>query len=247
MTSSVNTNLQDLRPFFYDLVEINSLQKALKQERSLLESKDERTNFLLLQKKNKVTELEDCENSLRLLNAELKDLEKTYLIIERDLTQAKGALKMASNEKQMEGGQHQVDVLSERLSDIEERTLELMQSIEDENDKASELNGFLQGFESTFSEIKEEVDSEKTEVCKKITNIEDRIKALFNNLNKDFKQIIHPKLKVDLASSCIAFTKSGACSACGKKIEKSQIIEIDKAKHIEQCSLCQRVLIPYLS
>lgn len=229
---------------FQNLIECSSLEKKIHSHLCTINEEVKRLDFILDKKLKKsdrydqiTQELHGTKQQIQVLE---KDLQQKYQTIER----SKEHLSLASNQKQADTLEREIQSLTESIETLEEQSLTLMEQIENQEAERDELHSFLEGVEATISELNTEIENIKTKEKKEIQIYEARIKDLLSNCDKDLSNAYAELAKKNRFDSPITFFKGKNCRECGFMIDESARDSVDRSFQLEFCSSCGRIICP---
>jgi predicted nucleic acid-binding Zn-ribbon protein len=230
--------------YFKHLIEAQSLEKTIKEH---LDGISEQNNRVLHIEKHRAI----ISNETDQLSSELK--EKTTLMSnsEKDLASAESKLvktnehiPLARNENEANALQTEVDTLTPKIEELENKILENLEEIEVIEAAINEKKEFLSGSAKSLSLISKEADSEKTKHQKQIDSLEGRVELLMEQAGQNHRTAYTLSCERHKFNNPLSFITGGCCSVCRYTINQMQADEIEKGGINESCPGCGRLLTP---
>jgi predicted nucleic acid-binding Zn-ribbon protein len=206
----------------------NSCLKAISEQEERLKSLNGRRQDQLQQ--------------LDQLTADYLSVQQTFHDKEKQL---KTSEQQASRLKDIGGDEAKIKAFTAEAAKHEDELFGLMEKSELLQTEMVDTKTFLQGLETTYQDIKQEVDAGVKEQRTEIGRLETRIQLLEAELPDDFKNLLERTKKKNLAVGIFTKNESGSCYFCRFKISKNDESEIDMLKLLKTCPQCSRIFLPY--
>lgn len=227
---------------FSILKEINSLEHSLFKLYSVDKEEEKRIKRLNEHKELKKDELKELLETKVKLNNELTEIDQKTEDITNELKNISKQENEVLSETIQKRLQDKKQNLESELNLIQDQGLTYIEELEDKEETIKELQGFLNGIDSTIEEIKKEVYQLEYLNLEKASIVRNRIDECLNELPKNEKES-YLKLKSKAPSlSTLSIVNNAKCSHCYFEIHTSKLNELKKEKLIS-CSACNRILI----
>lgn len=181
--------------------------------------------------------------------SELAELKAQYMQYQDELAEVEKKMKTASEQKQRlldyGGDDKKIQTFVLEISVLEERGMELLEKLEQNETERADAKQFLTGLEKTTKEIADEVNTEAEKEKAAIANLDLRLSSLKAELPSDFKAQLDKLLSKNLAHGPFTRIEQGSCFFCRYKISRMDESEIDMQKNLKTCPQCSRIFIPY--
>lgn len=232
------------KEYFKILKEISSLEKA--RDQFLYENSEETARIdKLIQKEDEArSEKEDLQRLLEDLKAQSTENENALSQTSSKLAKIKADIAGTFDSKNVDKMEHQSESLSEKIDQLEDLGLELLEKSEEIEKEIKEKETFLSGIAETIEEIKKDVMLASGANTKQIETLDNRIdnnlKQLPENFVRAYEQVKSRKLSV------AAFTSiaSGKCQVCKMSVDKTKERQVEEELALKTCSSCGRIFIP---
>ncbi|MBD66665.1 MAG: hypothetical protein CME62_15765 [Halobacteriovoraceae bacterium] len=229
---------------FKILKEINSLYTSKDRTQHSIDSEYQRIAKIEKQStlnKEELTREEALLSEFRqkLTHAE-NEVDKLQALIEK----SQAHLNQVFTTEEIKALESQIDQATIQLHPLEEKTLELMQEIEDHEKRKEEIKEFLKGCQETIKEIQIEVDDAVIPLNKEIQSFQARIDLLISELPENVVSKLNQLREKKLTHGPLAEIAEKKCSICSFHLDQSLIAEVEKNLKFKTCSGCGRILVP---
>jgi predicted nucleic acid-binding Zn-ribbon protein len=191
---------------FQNLIEAQSHLKQIGQLKALIESELARVRQLEHLKLQKLDLLAQTQARMDEYKSRLLSGEKKLSDIDRQLKQSQGALAQSTTQQSSESAQRQIDLCEKELEIVQDELFVIMEQESTDQDRLDEIQGFLDGFQTTYDEISNEANSVASNLGKEIEGYEERVNNLlslcpqelidiFNHSRKNIALILLPTYK----------------------------------------------------
>lgn len=214
-------------------------------------SKESKQRDLVLTLKNAYLQIQETEVFLEQLNTEITELEKKAEEYEKNLKELDKEKNnfeerlysgLANTPKEMEGLGNKIAQLEAKISNLEEKTLAIMDVVEDKvqiaNKRKAQLNILKKDYKKSFKKYqfnKEKLEQEKilleTQRKEKMALISEELLEKYNQLQEKFK------------FRGIALIESGRCSGCKIDIPRIHLKAIQQGRSEVHCEHCRRLIV----
>jgi hypothetical protein len=230
----LSDTLQDLWELQLLDIEIMNLQEKLRNLDRGKELKD-RIDFLsnLYNKKN--DEMRKKEVSLRELEIELSSLE------DRKRKNEERLYRDVTTQKEVDGLTQEIQHISETKSSIEDKILELMESLEELRNEIPTIKKEIEELEGSLKIIEDNARISEREILEKIqvleTKREEKSKGIDSKLLARYEAI-----RKNRRGRGMSKVIDGKCSECGVELSLSIVEETKHQEKILTCEHCGRIL-----
>lgn len=225
---------------------------------------------LLLQLQNIDYDLGELERSKEYIPDMMENLKQEIVESERKLTETSEALsaaKVEQREVELELSEKQeklkklqermmaiktnkeydalvseIDQIKERINDLENREVELMETIEQNEKELEGLNSRVEGIRKINSEQLSSLQAQIDSVGAKIDDKEKERKELVGRVNQRVLRA-YDRIRKGKGGAAVVAVKKRACGACYKALPPQKIQEIKLGQRIITCDSCGRMLI----
>lgn len=139
--------------------------------------------------------------------------------------------------------------LEKELKDLEikkeetyEKSFLLLEKLELLDKEIQKLQNFISGFESSFTEISNEVETNIAQEKKSIFSYEKRIHNNVESMPDELQNLYLIAKKKNIIP--LAYVINDSCKACGAIISRAIQLDLDTLKKWLNCPICKRILIP---
>ncbi len=216
----------------------------------------------LRHQKASIPELEEVQNlevelgsiELKIVAAEteLSDLTSLQQKAEDDVAQV--ATRISRDQQKLDSGtaapkelealQHEIGTLKNRLAELEEAELELMQQVEDANTALDELTHNRNRVADLLSQNRDVLAAKIAELDAQIAAEQNSRFDLVAVLPKELIDL-YEKIKADHGDVGSALIHRGACQGCHIAIDATELTRIKSlpAEAVARCEECRRILV----
>lgn len=224
--------LQRLQEIDYELGELERSKDYLPDMINNLEKEIEETSSTLEQLKKEFTE----QNLLR------KRLETEVESQNEELKKFQEQMKVIKTNREYDALTTEIANKKLKISENEEKILELMASIDDLKEKIAE-------YEQKCVEVDKNNHQQLNTLRKKMNSIgsmvqakEEERKAVADKVDKRI-MAMYERIKKGVGNHVVVAVKKRACGACFKSLPPQRIQEIRRGDSIITCDSCGRILI----
>lgn len=224
--------LQRLQEIDYELGELERSKGYLPDMINNLEKQIEETGSTLEQLKKDFTE----QNLLR------KRLETEVEAQSEELKKFQEQMRAIKTNREYDALTTEIANKKLKISENEEKILELMASIDDLKEKIAE-------YESKYEEVNKNNNQQLVTLRKEMESIGSKVeakeqerKAVSERVDKRV-MAMYERIKNGVGSHVVVAVKKRACGACFKSLPPQRIQEIRKGDKIITCDSCGRILI----
>jgi predicted nucleic acid-binding Zn-ribbon protein len=187
-----------------------------------------------------VTEMEARLSGLR---AEMRNLELEIASVNAKLRQNQDRLYggRVRNPKELSNLQEEAAALRRRVSELEDRQLELMIAIEEDEAELAERQARQRQIEATWQEDQVSLQAEKGQLEHRLVELEEQRGALRNRISPA-DLALYDDLRRTLAGTAVVLLKGGICQACGVDVPTGVARAVERGEGVHYCPVCNRLL-----
>ncbi|MFG1493362.1 hypothetical protein ABMA75_07340 [Halobacteriovorax sp. ZH4_bin.1] len=225
------------------LKDVMDLEKVIEGLENATDEELKRIDFLNKQLSNKTELIDQLNLQLTETKANLSSLEKELFDTDKKLEQAKQNLNSVTSGQQEEAIQKTISSLEEGSNNKQDIILELLEKAEETETTISEAKEFVKGVNETISEINEEVAGIKLANDSKISDIENQIAGLLDEVGLQAKEL-YLKAKVKHNHTAATFLQGNSCGSCRLTYSAGECSEFNKGNDLILCRGCGRLILP---
>jgi len=224
------------------LRELQSLKLAADEHQKLILGHQGRVALLEKNRHQRQDQLQQDQSQLEQIKTELAQKEQLLNQQSDRLTRSKKQMNLVTSEHELKTREHEVEVLTPLVESLETNVFELMEKIESLTEQINEGENYLAGSLHSLKEISQEVEQDISKENQAISNLAQRMEALFSELPEN----IQSKIKRIWDKKAVALTtvEKNACRYCGLSVNRTELDEIDRALTYKFCSSCGRLFLP---
>jgi predicted nucleic acid-binding Zn-ribbon protein len=230
---------------FTALKEIQSLDNFIKKHLDAIESEESRKDSINTMREKRKTEMVGLLENHKENTALINQYEKELFEWEKKRGQAEINQDRAKDQKQAEALEKEINQITPKCEELEERVLSLLEKNEEIDKLVKEAEVFLEGSLETLKEIDLEILEETKEERRHIENYEKRIEVLLENIPETLREAFHRARQKHRFRNPLARILNKACEKCRFEVDSQTKSQIDLAKAVIQCNQCERLLIPF--
>ena len=218
-------------------LKINNIQQRKKQIPNKIE--------LISKKINKVKE--ELENDLANLNAlkkEKREIEMKIDDMEEKIRKSNEKLSSIKTNKEYRAALKEIDELEEQKSQLEDRLLEILESIETAEQKHKLMQEKVKQEEKEFEKEKEKILAEEKVLDFEIEKLKTHRQELCEKINKIDKTLLqkYDFLRSRKGGIAISPVIKGVCQTCHLGIPPQKFNELIKGDSLMTCPHCMRII-----
>jgi predicted nucleic acid-binding Zn-ribbon protein len=209
-------------------------QRLAQVEEQLGESRE------LIQAREAVAETEETVGGLQ---ADLRALELEIGTVNSKLKQNQDRLYSGKvrNPKELTGLHDEAGALRRRRSELEDRQLELMIEIEDEEAELAERQARLRQIEAGWHKDQDSLRAEKAQLEAKLAELEENCATARAAIDAG-ALADYDDLRDRFGGVAVARLKGGICQACGVDVPTSMARSVERGEGKHYCTVCNRLL-----
>jgi predicted nucleic acid-binding Zn-ribbon protein len=206
------------------------LEKIQKKEEKILDVIDVKQEQLKIAKEDKEAIEKDKVFKEELLADTLENLKKLET-----------KLNSATNEKQMQAVNTEIEIAKTNKSVLEEKIVSLEEEIESKDKDIRELEDRYAQLQKTLNEHKAKFNARREEINKEIQQIKESKAKLIDTVDPDLLDK-YEKLNRWTKGTSIVPVREGACYGCFMKLTPQTLANIEETDEIIYCPICGRML-----
>ncbi len=194
----------------------------------------------VIRARESVTEMEARLGGLR---TEMRNLELEVASVKAKLRQNQDRLYSGRvrNPKELSSLQEEAAALGRRISELEDRQLELMIGIEEDEAELSERQARQRQIEATWQEDQASLQAEKGQLEQRLVELEENRGALRRRIGPA-DLALYDDLRRTLAGIAVVLLKRGICQTCGVDVPTGVAREVERGEGVHYCPVCSRLL-----
>lgn len=228
---------------FLKLPLIFSLDREVGEHLKEIESEEARLTHLDKLKAERETHLAHTEEARKVVKKVLADEEKELFNMESNLKKAQAAEGAATNQNQLDAATKTIQTLTPRIEESELLILDQLEKIEELDKKIADDQKFLNGFNTTRTDIAAEVQKVSSEKQEEIKRLESSIDQLLSEIPTVDRELVLLSRKKFRFKQPLAKVMNGNCAVCGAMIDRMTQSQLAKFISIELCPGCGRMLM----
>jgi predicted nucleic acid-binding Zn-ribbon protein len=229
---------------FQNLIEAQSHLKQIGQLSSKIESELTRVRQLEQLQQQKLSLKEEAQARMHDHKSRLHAGEKKLSDIDRQLKQSQSALKQATTQQASESAQRQIDLCETDLESIQDELFTVMEQELADQEILTEIQGFLDGFKTTYEEISTEANAIAKKLGDEIEDYQERVNNLLSLCPQELIDIFNHARKKHATDPLAYLQDNRTCSHCSCLTESTLMQNLERLDTFRQCEGCYRVLIP---
>lgn len=177
-----------------------------------------------------------CQTKQRDLELEIESLSEKMSRSEKRLYGGK-----VQNPKELSDLQAEIDSLKRRRQKLEDALLEAMINREEAESARDDARSHLAEIESEWSAQQADLKAERETLERRISEIEQRRRALTSRLNPETLQV-YERVRERKGGQAVAQMRGDACGACGVTVPPSMEWKLRQGELIH-CDTCGRIVV----
>lgn len=229
--------------FYRFLLDIQALDHVIKKHMDQSLEEKGRIDFLSKQKQKRVDENEGFLNSKTEYKTKISELEKELFSLDEKIAKSEQHLSQVMTESEVNALNKEIETLTPKKDAIEEEVLELLDKIDQLDEKLEIDKEYFSGIEETIKEIEIEVNEIDSKNKEEIENLEKQIEGLLPEIPIDFLPMFNKTREKFRFNDPVTKLTGTACSKCRMQISSGEASEINNSFQHKICSGCGRILI----
>jgi predicted nucleic acid-binding Zn-ribbon protein len=202
-------------------------QKLRRYEQTFVEARE---RFALGQ-----AEIEQAERQRRSLERELETDQERLVKTQGRLHEIKTNKEYNAVLAEIEGGKHRITVL-------EDRVLELMETIERQRQDCQEREQLVQAAKLDLEREGQRIAAEQQELAQQVAAFDRERQELLTHLDMDI-YTVYQRTADRSGGLAAVYVVDGSCEGCYLRVRPQLISELRRQESIVTCPHCQRVLL----
>jgi len=185
----------------------------------------------------------ETEAGLSGLRAQMRALELDIAGVNAKLKQNQDRLYSGRvrNPKELSNLQEEAAALRRRRSELEDRQLELMISIEEAEAELAERKARSGQIEATWRAEQARLQAEKEELELRLGELEERREGMRTQIGAG-DLALYDGMLARLGGTAVVRLKKGICQACGVDVPTSMARAVERGNDVHECPICGRLL-----
>jgi predicted nucleic acid-binding Zn-ribbon protein len=229
--------------FYSYLVDINSLDNVIKRHNAEIEEELKRLTFLEQQKENKNELLNEATERHQELKTQQVEKEKLLFDIDHKLEQNSNHQLAAKTTKEVETLEHEKSHLEVEKNILENNILEMIEEVDNLDQKIAECDEFLGGLAKTIVEIETEVETFRHNKEKEIRQLEKQIEGLLCEIPSTVIEDMTKTREKYRFHNFVTYLDGSVCHHCKFKNSPVECDIVTKQNRHMHCGGCKRILI----
>ena len=229
--------------YYSYLVDIEALDLVIKKHQDKIDEESARIDFLKKQKLSRekiyLENLETCKSQ----KVEQTKREKELFDIDTKIDNNNAHQQNATTTKQAETLMHELSELSAHKDSLENSILELIDTIDQLEEKIKIDEEYFKGMEDTIHDISLEAKEIINEEQADIKKLETQIEGLLSEVPTDLLNVFTISRDKHRFKSSLATIQGNSCSKCRSQIASAEVETFNKTKAHMICSGCKRLLL----
>lgn len=181
------------------------------------------------------------DSEIEVLKKKLKDYELEILECERRIDRGQSHIKSITTNKEYQAVQREMDDARKRKSMLEDRQLELMESME-------KLETEMESLRKDYVQLESFIESQKQEILNSSISERNELDGL-SSIRQNAAKVVSPPLlsRYDrilklVGGRAVAPVERSICGGCHMNIPPQMFIELQRCKEIMYCPRCHRII-----
>lgn len=210
---------------------------------------DEQARSLLVEQLKGNPEIVAVQNSLETANQRQKELAHSQRTLEQEVEDISSRLKKfaddlysgrTTNTKELSSLQQEIEILTSKRDGLEDRELELMESVEQANTTISKLTALLKKLEAAWQENEIRLSAALEGLIAKIATLKENRNSKASTFDSDTLNL-YEKLKIQRGTAA-AKVERGICQGCRIQLPIGELQQV-RGGDMVRCSSCGRILL----
>ena len=193
-------------------------------------------------------ELEGKRGKMNALQAEIDSLKKQRGQLEQDakteadhMAKTKTKLPTVKTNKEYTAILHETDAIKAKISEIEDKELEIMELLEAKEQEIPGLEAEFKGEEDQFKQYKQQKETEQARAQKELEDAEAQRAALAQDIDPKFVKH-YDKIRNARDNLAVVSVKGETCQGCHQNLQPQVALEVRTGVKVHQCQSCDRFL-----
>ena len=190
----------------------------------------------------------ETQQTLRRLHDDIEQTERQRRGLERELeslqaqlAKTQGRLHEIKTNKEYSAVLTEMAVGKERITDLEDQVLNLMEHIEQSRHMAQLQEQDVQKALQAFTEHSKDVQQNQQALTEQLMLEQAKRQQIVVNLDEKLYTLYH-RLATQRGSQVVVYVQNGTCGGCHLKVQPQLVSEIRQQNTLITCPHCQRML-----
>ena len=229
---------------FKHLIEVQSLERSIKEQLDGISEQDARVNHIVKQREIFSNETNLLSSDFKEKTAQLSSLENDLASAESKFEKTNDHIPLARNEAEANALQKELDSLAPLIEKLQDEILESLEESETIEASIKEKKVFLEGSAVSLEKIQAEAEKVKLEHKLAIKSLEERVTLLLDQTGENHRAAYLISCQNHKFNNPLCFIIGGSCSVCRFTLNQMQANEIEKGMITESCPGCGRLMSP---
>jgi predicted nucleic acid-binding Zn-ribbon protein len=193
-------------------------------------------------------ELEGKRGKLNALQEEIDSLKKQRNQLEQDakaeadnMAKTKTKLPTVKTNKEYTAILLETDAIQAKISEIEDKELEVMELLEAKEQEIPALEAEFKGEEDQFKEYKQKKEAEQARSQKELGEAQAQRAELVNGIDPKFVKR-YDRIRNARENLAVVSVKGETCQGCHQNLQPQVALEVRTGMRVHQCQSCDRFL-----
>ncbi len=236
MTNNIRENLEILAALQY----ADSSRDALEQK---LSGVDDRMDALSKELRTFEEQMDSGKQELEELQKQYRSDEGQVKTIEAAIVKSDQKLSSVKTNKEYQSMLKEIDELKLKKSDIEDRMLEALDSIEAAEKRVAILRADLDDMRREIDEKKAEIEKQADGQRQELGKLSEKREAIWARLEPKM-QTFYSRASKQGHGIAVAPVVEAVCQVCRVGIPPQAFINLMKLEEMQMCPSCQRIIYP---
>ncbi len=230
-----------MNPQLQHLIDLQESDRIIEEYKGDLERIPKQVESARCHLEQSEKELAEEEGKLSALNKERLKLEQDVKEENDHMAKVKQKLPSVKTNKEYTAILAEVDSIKEKVSALEDRQLEIMETLETREQEIPAFKARVKEEEEKYGEYKAQKESERKRVEEELKQAQEKREGLIKNIEpkwaKHYEQVL--KLRGSLA---VVALDGNICLGCHQQILPQLAIEVKIGEKVFECIHCNRIL-----
>ncbi len=193
-------------------------------------------------------DLEEKKGKLKALQEEIDALKKQRSQLEQDakteadhMAKTKTKLPTVKTNKEYTAILHETDAIKAKITEIEDKELEIMELLDVKEQKIPGLEAEFKGEEDRFHQYKKKKEEEQARAQKELEEAEARRAGLAKEIDPKFVSL-YDRVRKSRENLAVVTIKGDTCQGCHQNLQPQVALEVRTGEKLHQCQSCDRFL-----
>ena len=224
-----------------------SLLSLVEADREIVKLNSERNEIISSQKglsseiEEHASALGECQTLLELRKAQQEEESQRLKAEEIRLSEQRRQLT-ALGSKSAKLVERQIDIASQTLQQMEERTMKIIEEVEDLEAQAASLKDTVDNLESKLKDEAEDNSNRVSEIEKEVAGFAKARDAAIGKLDERLERL-YTRVHTRYPDSAISIAQKHSCRSCFRALPSQMYNQIMAGNMSIQCPGCSRILV----